>query len=73
MELGRPLPVWRWAVVSCETEVLNSNSTSRVKETRQRSYLLHSESVKWVLEQGLKMFMERLSRLTTFGVSVFIV
>ena len=32
MELGRPPPVWQWTVVSGETQVLNSNSTSAVQD-----------------------------------------
>ena len=32
MELGRPPLVWQWAVVSGETQVLNSNSTSAVQD-----------------------------------------
>ena len=32
MELGRPLPVWQWPVVSGETQVLNSNSTLAVQD-----------------------------------------
>ena len=31
-ELGRPLPVWQWAVVSSETQVLNSNSKTGVQD-----------------------------------------
>ena len=34
MELGWPLPVWQWAVVSGETQVLNSNSTAAVQYPR---------------------------------------
>ena len=32
MELGQPPLVWQWAVVSGETQVLNSNSTSAVQD-----------------------------------------
>ena len=38
MELGQPPPVWQWAVVSGETQVLNSNSKTGVQDPLAERY-----------------------------------
>ena len=58
MELGQPLPVWRWAVVSGETQLLNSNSKTGVQDPRH-TWIQNIEKISFQLKFVHKRFLIR--------------
>ena len=58
MELGQPLPVWRWAVVSGETRLLNSNSKTGVQDPRH-TWIQNIEKISFQLKFVHQRFLIR--------------